>query len=159
MQHNEADMGTFGTGPFDNDGALDLLDELAGQPADQRRELLERIFFRVQDRPDLLGWKFFPDEVVAAAAVVAASLPGGEGVRQMLADRGYGAGTILLPTADPELNASAWEALLFAAGRDSPWHAGWSDPETAAQAQQTTDQLVAIFFREQHSQDQELPFE
>jgi Domain of unknown function (DUF4259) len=75
-------MGTFGTGPFDNDGALDLLDELASQPAYQRREVLERIFFRVRDRPDLLGWKFFPDEVVAAAAAVAASLPGGEGIRQ-----------------------------------------------------------------------------
>ena len=151
MQHNEADMGTFGTGPFDNDGALDLLDELASQPADQRRGLLERLLFRVQDRPDLLGWKFFPDEVVAAAAVVAASLPDGEGVRQMLADHGYDAGAILLPAADPELNASALEALLLVAGRDGPWHAGWSDPETAAQARQTTDQLAAIFFREQHS--------
>jgi alpha-glucosidase len=157
--HNEADMGTFGTGPFDNDGALDLLDELASQPADRRRERLERLLFRVQDRPDLLGWKFFPDEVVAAAAVVAASLPNGEGIRQWLADHGYDAGTILLPAADPELNASAMEALLLAAGRDGPWHAGWSDPETAAQARQTTDQLAAIFFREQHSQDQELPFE
>src|SRR5215475_15861231 len=154
-----ADMGTFGTGPFSNDGALDLLDELARQATDQRRELLGRIFSRVQDQPDLLGWKFFPDEVVAAAAVVAAGLPGGEGIRQWLADHRYDAGTILLPAADPEVNASAFEALLLVAGRDGPWHAGWSDPETAAQARQTTDQLAAIFFREQHSQDQELPFE
>lgn len=152
-------MGTFGTGPFSNDGALDLLDELASQPADQRRERLEQIFFQVQDRPDLLGRKLFPDEVVAAAAVVAASLPSGEGVRQMLADRGYDAGAILLPAADPELNASASEALKLAAGRDGPWHEGWFDPEDAAHARQTTDQLAAIFFREQHSQDQELPFE
>jgi alpha-glucosidase len=55
-------LGTFGTGPFSNDGALDLLDELADQPAGQRRDVLERTFFRVRDRPDLLGWKFFPDE-------------------------------------------------------------------------------------------------
>jgi len=59
-------MGTFGTGPFGNDGALDLLDELTGQPASQRRVTLERIFFQVRDRPGLLGWKFFPDEIVAA---------------------------------------------------------------------------------------------
>jgi hypothetical protein len=150
-------MGTFGTGPFDNDGALDLLDELASQPADQRREVLERIFFRVRDRPDLLGRKFFPDEVVAAAAVVAANLPGGEGIRQDLADKGYDVDAVLLPAADPELNDSALEALLFAAGPDGPWHAGWTEPENAAQARHTTDHLAAIFFREQHSQDQELP--
>src|SRR6266568_3807556 len=89
ISNNEVAMGTFGTGPFSNDGALDLLDSLTGQPADQRREVLERIFFRVRDRPDLLGWKFFPDEIVAAAAVVAASLPGGEGFRQDLAGQGY----------------------------------------------------------------------
>jgi len=152
-------MGTFGTGPFSNDGALDLLDSLTGQPADQRREVLERIFFRVRDRPDLLGWKFFPDEIVAAAAVVAAGLPGGESVRQDLADRGYEADTIVLPAPDGELNASAAAALQLAAGRDGPWHEGWTDPEDAAQARRTTDQLAAIFLREQHSQDQELPLE
>lgn len=69
-------MGTFGTGPFSNDGARDLLDELANQPAGRRREALERIFFRIRDHPGLLGRKFFPDEIVAAAAVLAASLPG-----------------------------------------------------------------------------------
>jgi Domain of unknown function (DUF4259) len=155
----EAYMGTFGTGPFSNDGALDLLDELADQPADQRRDVLERIFFQVRDRPDLLGWKFFPDEIVAAAAVVAASLRGGEGLRQDLADPGYDVDAILVPGSDPELNASALEALLVAAGRDGPWHDGWVDTETAAQARQTTDQLAAILLREEHSQDQELPLQ
>jgi hypothetical protein len=67
----EAAMGTFGTGPFGSDGALDLLDQLADQPVGQRSV----IFFRIRDLPDPLGWKFFPDEIVAAAAVVAASLP------------------------------------------------------------------------------------
>jgi alpha-glucosidase len=155
----EADMGTFGTGPFSNDGALDLIDELAGQLPTQRREVLERLFFRVRDRPDLLGWKFFPDEVVAAAAVVAASLPGGGGVRQDLADHGYDLDAILSPAPDPELNHSALEALLVAAGRDGPWHDGWADPETAAQARQTTNHLAAILLREEHSQDQELPLQ
>jgi hypothetical protein len=155
----EADIGTFGTGPFSSDGALDFLDGLAGQPADQRREVLEQMFFRVRDRPDLLGWKFFPDEVVAAVAVAAASLPGGEGIRQELARRDYDVDAILLPAADRDLNASALEALLLAAGRDGPWHKAWTDPGTAAQARQTTDHLAAIFYREQHSQDQELPLE
>src|SRR5215469_2038600 len=156
--NREADMGTWGTGPFSSDGALDFIDGLADQPAGQRREILERIFFRARDRPDLLGWKFFPDEIVAAAAVVAASLPGGEGVRQDLADRGYEADTILPPAPDAELNASAAAALQLAAGRDGPWHEGWTNPEDAAQARQTANRLASIFLREQHSQDQELPF-
>ena len=152
-------MGTFGTGPFSNDGALDFLDELAGQPAGQRCEALEQIFFRVRDRPDLLGSKFFPDEIVAAAAVVAASLPGGEDIRDDLADQGYDVDAVLVPAPDPELNHSALKALLVAAGRDGPWHDGWVDPETAAQARQTTNRLAAILMREEHSQDQELPLQ
>ena len=155
----EADTGTFGTGPFSNDGALGLLDELTGQPAGQRREALERIFFRVRDCPDLLGWKFFPDEIVAAAAVVAASLPGGEGIRQDLSDQGYDVDAIEILAPDPEPNHSALEALLIAAGRDGPWHDGWADPETVAEARQTTDGLAAILLREEHSQDQELPLQ
>ena len=109
-------MGTWGTGPFSSDGALDLLDMLVTQPASQRRETLERILFRVIERPGLLGRQFFPDETVAAAAVVAASLPGGEGIRQDLADQGYDADAILVPAPDPELSHPALQALLVAPG-------------------------------------------
>jgi hypothetical protein len=155
----ETDMGTFGAGPFDNDGALDLLDELADQPASQRRDVLERIFLRVRDRPDLLGREFLPDQIVAAAAVVAVGLPGGAGLRKDLADQGYDVDAITVPAPDPELNGSALGALLVAAGRDGPWHDGWVDPEDAAQARQATDRLAAILLREEHSQDQDLPFQ
>jgi hypothetical protein len=152
-------MGTFGTGPFSNDGALDLLDELTGQPAGQRREILERIFFQVRDRPDLLGRQFLPAEIVAAAAVVAASLPGGDDIRRDLADQGYDVDAILVPAPDPELNASALEALLLAAGPSGPWHDGWIDPEDAARARQTTDRLTVILRREQPPHNQELPLQ
>lgn len=152
-------MGTWGTGPFSSDGALDFIDGLADQPTGQRRQILEQIFFRARDRPDLLGWKFFPDEIVAAAAVVAASLPGGEDFRHDLASQGYDVDAILVPAPDHELNASALQALLIAAGRTGPWHDGWSDPETAAQARHTTDQVASILLRKEHSQDQELPLQ
>jgi alpha-glucosidase len=152
-------MGIFGTGPFSNDGASDFVGELAGQPAGQRREALERIFLRVRDRPDLLEWEFSADEIVAAAAVLAAGLPGGEDIRQDLADYGYDADAILVPAPDRELTASALEALLLAAGRDGPWHGYWANPEDAAQARQTTNRLAAILQRQEHSQDQELPMQ
>jgi alpha-glucosidase len=147
-------MGTFGAGPFSSDGALDLLDELTDQPAGQRREALERIFIQVRDRPDLLGRKFFPDEIVAAAAVMAAGLAGGEYIRRDLDDEGYDVDAILVRAPDPELSASALEALLVAAGRDGPWHDGWVDPETAVEVRQTTDRLAAILRLEEYSRDQ-----
>jgi hypothetical protein len=151
-------VGTFGTGPFDSDDALDLVDQLADQP-DQRCEVLEHLFFRVRDRPGSLDREFSACEVVAAAAIVAASLPGGEEIRQELADLAYDVDAILVPAPDGELIDSARQALLFVAGRDGAWYHGWITPEAAAQARQTTNHLTAIFLREQYSQDQELPLE
>ena len=154
LTDRKGDMGTFGTGPFGSDGALDFLDKLARQSAGQRRETLERIFSQVRDRPDLLGRKFFADEIVAAAAVVAASLASGEDIRRDLDDEDYDVNAILVQAPDPELSASALEALLVAAGPDGPWHDGWVNPETAAEARHTTDRLAATLRRDEHSQDQ-----
>lgn len=83
----------------------------------------------------------------------------GEDARQDLADHGYPVDAILVPAPDPELNHSALEALLVPAGRGGPWHDGWTDPEAAAQARQTTDRLAAILLRQEHSREQELPFQ
>jgi hypothetical protein len=55
---------------------MDFLEELAGRPPEQRAEALERMFLLVKEQPDLLGRDFFADDVVAAA-IVAATLPGG----------------------------------------------------------------------------------
>ena len=151
-------MGTWGTGPFDSDGAMDLVGELARQDAGRRREALEQTFRLAMEHPEKLGRKVFPDEVVAGAAVVAASLPGGEGLLQELADDDYAAAAII-PNDDHSLIDLAREALNLAAGRDGPWHDGWVRPEDAAEARRTADRLAAIFLREQHSHEQELPFE
>ena len=141
---SEADVGIFGTGPFSSDGALDLLDELADQPPGQRREALEGIFLQVRNHPDLRWRAYLPDQIVAAAAIVAASLPGGEDIRRDLADHADDVHAVLVPAPDHDLTALALHALLFAAGPDGPWHDGWVDPQTAAQARQTSDQLTAI---------------
>src|SRR5262249_31945799 len=83
-------------------------------------------------------------------AIVAASLPGGEDIRRDLVGQGYHMHTVQIPAPDHELTASALHALLFAAGPDGPWHDGWATPETAAQAQHTSDQLTAIPQRPAH---------
>ena len=139
-------MGTFGTGPFDSDGARDFLDGLAQLPFGQRREVLERIFLVVQNEPEQLGRTVFPDEVFAAAAVVAASLSGGASIKQQLANTGYADAT-LITEATHELAASALNALGRAAGRDGPWLHGWTTPDDAVRARQTTEQLTAILDR------------
>jgi alpha-glucosidase len=152
-------MEIFGAGPFSNEHGLHFLDRFAREPVRQRRQILERIFFQVQDRPYLLGWTFFPEEVVAAAAIVAACLPGSESTRQELAHFGYEPEAILPDGADPELSASALKALLLAAGQNGPWHATRTSPDDAARARQTTDHLAAVFRSEAHGQDQELPLQ
>jgi hypothetical protein len=47
-------MGTFGTGAFSSDGALDFLEELAERPAERRAAALEHMFRFVRDKPELL---------------------------------------------------------------------------------------------------------
>ncbi|RKN13560.1 hypothetical protein D7147_30990 [Micromonospora musae] len=92
----------------------------------------------------LLWREFFPDEVVAAAALVAAALPGGEHLQRHLAELSDGAGMPPLPTSASGLAAPALEALLFVAGPGGPWHQGWTAEADRLDAQRTTDGLVAI---------------
>ena len=135
-------MGTWGSGAFDSDDALDLLDTLVEQNAASRRETLERIFRTARERPQDLDWTLGPAEVVAAAAIVAAGLPDGGAFVREIAGHDYDVA-----------------ALLIAAGRDGSWHQGWVDAETALQARSTTDQLASVFYRYQHRHDQELPLQ
>ncbi|MGC4760237.1 DUF4259 domain-containing protein [Micromonospora trifolii] len=137
-------MGTFGTGPFSSDGALDFLDELTERPPQQRSEALRHMFGYVRANPDLLWREYFPDQVVAAAAVVAASLPGGEYLQDDLAELSDEPNGTILPTSVPELAAPALEALLLVASPGGPWHQGWTAESDRTEAQLTCDGLTAV---------------
>ncbi|SNT64863.1 protein of unknown function [Asanoa hainanensis] len=139
-------MGTFGTGPFSSDGARNFLEELAARPLAQRAAELERLLVRVREQPDLLGREFFPDEVVAAAAIVAATLPFGQ---QFAEDLERLVANDLVP--EPRLAAPAREltkiaraALLFVAGPDGAWHRGWTTETNAAAARDTIAELSQV---------------
>jgi hypothetical protein len=69
-----------------------------------------------RERPDDLNRTPGPAGVVAAAAVVAAGLPGGEAVARETT--GYHDTAIVIPHGDLELTDAAIAALLIAAGRD-----------------------------------------
>lgn len=150
-------MGTWGTGAFDNDLALDLLDTLTGQDAAQRRQELELVFRTAGEHPQDLDRVLGPGEVVAAAAIVAAGLEPGEAIAAEITERGYQPTAVLIPGSDPALADAALAALLIATGRDGTWHRGWADAGTALQARRTTDQLASILSRYQHRHDQDLP--
>ncbi|MBM7494963.1 alpha-glucosidase [Micromonospora luteifusca] len=140
-------MGTFGTGPFSSDGALDFLEELAERPPEQQLDALRHMFTYVRDNRDLLWREFFPDEVVAAAALVAATVPGGEHLRHRvteLVELSDETEIALLPASTSGVAAPALEALLFVAGPDGAWHQGWTTEADRLDAQQTIHDLVAI---------------
>ena len=60
--------GNLGTGAFDNDDALGLLDWLARHTEARRRQTLEQIIREAREYPgDLSGW-LSPREAVAATA-------------------------------------------------------------------------------------------
>lgn len=152
-------MGTWGTGAFDNDLALDLLDTLAGQDEARRRQTVERVFREAVEHQGDLDRYLGPGEVVAAAAVVAAGLETGEAIAAEITEHGYELGAVVFQESDPELADAALGALLIATGPGGTWHWGWADAEDASQARQTTDQLASVFYRYQHRYDQELPLE
>ncbi|MEV0569282.1 DUF4259 domain-containing protein [Dactylosporangium sp. NPDC050588] len=138
-------MGTFGTGPFSSDGAMDFLSQLAERPPERRAAALEHMFVFVKEKPDLLWREFFPDEVVAAAAVVAASLPGGHQFDEsLLALEDDLSRDVRLTAPAPELAAVALEVLLFVAGPQGPWQQGWTTDTDAAEARDTIAVLSQV---------------
>lgn len=89
---------------------------------------------------------FFPDRVVACAAVVAATLPGGDVFAERLRylyDEDL-LEDIPLHAPAPGLAGDALTALLVVASQDGPWHQGWRNESDAAEARKTTDTLVRV---------------
>ena len=137
-------MGTWGTGPFDNDAAGDLLDELAECTPDERVAPLRQLFAAVLRDPDADTYEVaFPtgyldglnaDEVVAGAALVALALPGGEQILEVPMDRAFPGGGIPdlvasagVPAPSHDLIALAAEALRAATAPARPWYLAWID--------------------------------
>jgi hypothetical protein len=70
-------MGTWGTGPFDNDTTADFSGVLDDAPLGERAELVRGVLTRTVRAT---GNLFEAEEAVAAAALIAAQCPGGEPV-------------------------------------------------------------------------------
>jgi hypothetical protein len=112
-------MGAWGTGPFDNDDAMDFVGDLTDEPASAREVRIRQAL----DLPD--GYLDAPDasEALAAAALLVAArhTPPGEPeeVQELIAGGG-------VPTTEVD-RESARRALARIVGEDSEWRELWEE--------------------------------
>jgi hypothetical protein len=112
-------VGTWGTGPFDNDEAADFADDLDDASPDERVALVRGVLTRTVRATEYLDEA---ELAVAAAALIAAQCPGGRPV-----DTVYGPEQPLprFPEDLRELAARALDRILA----DEPGLRGnWADP-------------------------------
>jgi Domain of unknown function (DUF4259) len=135
-------MGTWGSGYFSSDGAQDLVEDLAEMPADQRYEAVQRMLLTAATDPDAMWREVFPDTVIAAAALVAATLPGGADLVDWdQFETGEGAA---LPYPAPQLAAVALDAIGVVAKPGSHWETSWVHEVDKVEAIQGLDRLRAV---------------
>lgn len=114
-------MGTWDAGPFDNDSAADFANDLDDASEHQRVAMIRAALTAAVENGDYLDL----DEgapAVAAAALVAYRLPGGE----QFAPNGYGPETPV-PDLPPDLVPLAVSAVERVLGEDSELAALWSE--------------------------------
>jgi len=131
-------VGTWGTGPFDNDGAGDWSDAFAAVAVGDRPGFLKDTLSKWQ-RTDYLD-NDACQEIVAAAATIAAALPGGPPI-----DSEFGPKTL---TAEPgfavseDLREAAADALRAVAAPQSEWAQLWAETEDESEAHWSVTQLI-----------------
>lgn len=133
-------MGTWGTGLFDSDTAEDYLDELEGRSASGRLAAVTATLRASSDRG--MSSRVLPEEVMAAAAVVAANLPAGAPLEW---GEDYPGVVDWLPKPiDSTLASSATRALENAfSGNDSFWRS-WVSEQDRAEARAELERVTAL---------------
>ncbi|MGV4891595.1 DUF4259 domain-containing protein [Streptomyces viridosporus] len=128
-------MGTWDTGPFDNDTAADFANALDAVGPGAREALIRGVLIRTIDAT---GYPTEADEAVAAAALIAAQCPGGEPV-----DTPYGP-QASMPVFPSDLRVLADEALARIADDEAGPAANWVDPTHWKQWQAVLTRLRAV---------------
>jgi alpha-glucosidase len=138
-------MSTWGTGLFASDGAQDFLDDLAElEPAD-RLSVLEKEFGELLGNPSLLMRTVFPESLIAAAALVALSLPGGQ--RIMDAQNSFITETVAAAALDrpaSELAPDALHVLAIVTAPESDWSRKWRRPDDREDALGDIEAVKAV---------------
>jgi hypothetical protein len=143
-------MGTWDTGPFDNDSAADFAGDLDEAAPEAREALIRGVLLRARDATGLL-WE--AEAAVAAAALIAAQCPGGTPL-----DPIYGPASPM-PAFSPDLRLLAEEALArVAAAGDGP-ASGWFAPRKSRAWRSHIHGLRSILAPPPHNQEPLLPLD
>lgn len=125
-------MGTWDVGPFNNDTAADWCGDLHDAAGDQRLPLLRATLSVIVDNTDKRLSNRLADRAIAAVAVVASQLPGGEPlVTPYAPDFLLEGGTLDIPGDIPPLALLALDRIV---GDDSEWRDLWEDAGSYADA-------------------------
>jgi hypothetical protein len=125
-------MSTWDVGPFNNDTAADWCGDLHDAAGDQRLPLVRAALSAVVDNDDKYLANRLADQAIAAAAVVASQLPGGEPLVTPYAPNFLlEGGTLDVPGDIPPLTLRALDRIV---GDDSEWRDLWEDVGSYADA-------------------------
>lgn len=133
-------MGAWGSGPFDNDTAADWAGEYDDASPAGREALVRRSLPAKAPTGSVDEWETV---AIAAAAVVAALLPGGP-----TPDPVYGPQQLVpgqLPAEDLAPLASVALAHAVAAGTE--WHASWSEAGALDEALSALQPIISALIR------------
>ncbi|MEU9273817.1 DUF4259 domain-containing protein [Streptomyces sp. NPDC048342] len=128
-------MGTWDTGPFDNDTAADFANALDDAEPAEREALIRGVLTRTVDAADYLTEA---EEAVAAAALIGAQCPGGEPI-----DTPHGPESTM-PVFPTDLRTLADDALARIIGDEAGLASNWVDPGDWKQWQAMLNRLRAV---------------
>ncbi|WP_406408610.1 DUF4259 domain-containing protein [Streptomyces sp. NBC_01643] len=128
-------MGTWDTGPFDNDTAADFANALDDAEPAEREALIRGVLTRTVDAA---GYLTEAEEAVAAAALIGAQCPGGEPI-----DTPYGPESTM-PVFPTDLRTLADDALARIVSDEAGPASNWVDPGDWKQWQTMLNRLRAV---------------
>jgi alpha-glucosidase len=141
----EVNVGTWGSGPFDSDTALDFLSTVSSVSSNERMALISRIFDSAVEGANLTTPIVTPEEVLAAAAVVAANSPGGEVVSW--GEEAIGISQWLPKPVSVALATSALDALEASIPADGWWWSSWQNDSDRARMQDAIERIRRLLRR------------
>ncbi|MFJ1917418.1 DUF4259 domain-containing protein [Streptomyces sp. NPDC088147] len=128
-------MGTWGTGPFDNDTAADFTNALDDAKPGEREALIRGVLTHTVDATGRLTEG---EEAVAAAALIAAQYPGGDPI-----DTPYGPEEPM-PAFPDDLRTLADRALARIIRDEAGPASNWVDPEDWKQWRANLNRLRTV---------------
>ncbi|MFD4656755.1 DUF4259 domain-containing protein [Kitasatospora sp. NPDC058444] len=142
-------MGAWGTGPFDNDTAMDFADALDEAAEGERETLVRTALIRTVPARGPLEYLEYLDgtEAVAAAALVAAQCPGDAPI-----DPGYRPGQAL-PAFTTDLRSLAVEALDRVVAESSELAELWDEAPGGTKWRQDVRRLRTVLAPDPEPQD------